>query len=80
MNDIITEQEFFEICLRNFLQWLELISMEPVELCNKWGNYNVAWELVTDLKADGSYIVDCPSGYLELNQKAEIINFLDRRY
>lgn len=76
MPELITEQEAFEQALYNFLQWLDVMTMEPVELCNTWGNYNVAWELVSDLKANGSSILNMPCGYLTEYQKQEVMNFL----
>ena len=51
--------------------------MEPVELCDTWGNYNVAWELVADLNSDGSAVVTMPCSYLSEEQKQEVRLFLD---
>jgi hypothetical protein len=65
----ISDEEVFEISLSNFLQWLEVLTMRPVELCDTWGNYNVAWELVSDLNADGSFIVAAHCGYLDERQR-----------
>lgn len=49
MTDEITLAESFEYSLQSFLQWLDVMTLEPIDLCNAWGNYNVAWELVADL-------------------------------
>jgi hypothetical protein len=32
--DEITLEESFEYSLHNFLQWLEVMTLEPIELCN----------------------------------------------
>ena len=50
--------------------------MEPIELCNTWGNYNVAWELVDDLNSDGNAVITSSCGYLSEVQKQEIQRFL----
>jgi hypothetical protein len=73
----ISDEEVFEISLSNFLQWLGVLTMRPVELCDTWGNYNVAWELVSDLNADGSFIVAAHCGYLDERQIQEIRAFLN---
>lgn len=77
MADSISDEELFELWLNNFLKWLEVLTMEPVELCDTWGNYNVAWELVSDLNTAGSFIVAVKCGYLTERQKQEIRVFLD---
>jgi hypothetical protein len=73
---MITEEENFEYNLRNFLKWLEVLAMDPIKQCNAWGNCNVAWELTTDLNADGNFIINSPYSYLDQNQKNQIDNFL----
>ena len=76
MADEITLEENFEYNLHNFLQWLEVMTMEPIELCNSWGNYNVAWELVSDLNADGAAAISSPCNYLSAQQNQAIEEFL----
>jgi hypothetical protein len=76
MAEIISVEESFEYSLLNFLKWLEIMTMEPIELCNAWGNYNVAWELVSDLKGDGNVIVTLPCSYLTDYQNQEVSSFL----
>ncbi|ANQ84334.1 hypothetical protein dqs_1280 [Azoarcus olearius] len=76
MADVITPEESFEYSLHNFLQWLEVMTMEPVELCNAWGNYNVAWEFVSDLNTDGNAAITSSCSYLSEDQKQEIQSFL----
>lgn len=78
MPDTISLEESFEYSLRNFLEWLRIMTLEPVDLCNTMGNYNTAWELVADLKADGSSIITMPCSYLTADQKLEVHRFLDR--
>ena len=76
MADAISDEELFELYLSNFLKWLDVLTMEPVELCDTWGNYNVAWELVSDLNADGGF--ECLAGaWIGNYQNAELIlNFM----
>jgi len=50
--------------------------MEPVELCDTWGNYNVAWELVTDLNSEGNAVATMQCSYLTEEQKQEVLLFL----
>lgn len=76
MADEITLEESFEYSLHNFLQWLEVMTLEPIELCNAWGNYNVAWELVSDLNTDGGASISSPCSYLNVQQKQAIQSFL----
>lgn len=73
----ISDEEGFESSLRNFLQWLDVLTMEPVELCNAWGNYNVAWELISDLNADGNAVLKAACSYLRDEQKHDVSKFLD---
>lgn len=73
----ISDEEGFEYSLHNFLQWLDVLTMEPVELCNAWGNYNVAWELISDLNADGNSVLKAAASYLSEEQKQEVSDFLD---
>lgn len=77
MEGAISDDELFEISFGSFLKWLEVMTMEPVELCETWGNYNVAWELVSDLNADGRFIIAAKCGYLSEQQKQQIHTFLD---
>ena len=73
----MTLEESLEYSLHNFLQWLDVMTMEPVELCSTWGNYNVAWELVSDLNADGGVVITSPFSYLTAYQKRESQHFLN---
>jgi hypothetical protein len=77
MADAISDEELFELSLSNFLEWLDVLTMEPVELCDTWENYNVAWELVSDLNADGGFVVAAKCGYLTERQNQEVRAFLD---
>jgi hypothetical protein len=52
------------------------MTLEPIELCNTWGNYNVAWELVSDLNADEDASISNPCSYLNTQQKQAIQSFL----
>lgn len=72
----ITLEESFEYSLHNFLQWLEVMTLEPIELCKAWGNYNVAWEIVSDLNTDGTAAISSPCSYLNAQQKQAIQSFL----
>jgi len=74
--DEITLEESFEYSLHNFLQWLEVMTLEPIELCNAWGNYNVAWEIVSDLNTDGTAAISSPCSYLNALQNQAIQSFL----
>ena len=74
--DPITDEEAFEYCLKNFLEWLHVLTLEPIDLCNSWGNYNVAWELTHDLKSDGDAVIALSCSYLSDAQKQEVRNFL----
>jgi len=76
MTETIQDDELFEHNLHHFLEWLEVLVMQPKDACETWGNYNVAWELVNDLKLDGNAITANPYSYLTEDQKQEIINFL----
>ncbi len=76
MSETISLEESFEYSLHHFLQWLEILNMEPIALCNTWGNYNVAWELVSDLNADGNSVVTMSCSYLSEEQKQEVRGFL----
>ncbi|MHC1743542.1 MAG: hypothetical protein AB9873_10980 [Syntrophobacteraceae bacterium] len=77
MSTRISQEESFEQSWHNCLQWLEVMAMEPVELCSTWGNYNVAWELVADLNSDGSDVVTMECSYLSEEQKHGIRRFLE---
>lgn len=77
MIDAVTDKEAFEYSLRNLLEWLRILTLPPGELCDAWGNYNVAWELVSDLKADGNSTISLSSSYLTEEQKKKVADFLD---
>lgn len=47
------------------------------ELCASWGNYNVAWELVSDLKLDGYLVVNSEATTLTPRQRRQVQRFLD---
>lgn len=72
----LTAEESFEHQLRCLLQWLSVMTMEPIELCDTWGNYNVAWELVDDLKGDGAAVTSAHCSYLTKSQRQDVLNFL----
>lgn len=76
MNETISLEESFEHSLRNFMNWLEQAKKQPVELCNTWGNYNVAWEIIADLTRDGTTIIAAPCSYLSEEQKRKVQTFL----
>jgi uncharacterized alpha-E superfamily protein len=76
MADVI-QQEAFEYSLRNFLEWLRIMTLAPAELCEVWGNYNVARELVSDLRTDGESVVSMPCSYLSAVQKQVVEDFLE---
>jgi hypothetical protein len=78
MTETISDEEAFEYTLKNFLTSLQVLSMEPVELCNAWGNYNVAWEIVLDLRGDGEAIVAIGCSYLNDEEKRGVRQFVDR--
>ena len=77
MAESITDKEAYEHCMFNLLQWLHVMTLQPVELCNAWGNYNVAWELVNDLKTDGNCTITMPCSSLTGGQKKMVEDFLD---
>lgn len=77
MPEEMTVDEWFEYTLRNFLRALEVMTLEPIEQCQVWGNYNVAWELVTDLKNDGADIQELACSYLSPVEKQAVAVFLD---
>jgi hypothetical protein len=77
MADTMTHEESFEYSLHNLLQWLHIMTLQPGELCNAWGNYNVAWELVTDLRNDGRLTISSPASYLTEDQKQKVSAFLE---
>ena len=70
-------QETFEQGLKLFIGFLEVMAMDPIEQCEVWGNYNVAWELVTDLKNEGHIISTFECSYLTEQQKHEVKNFIN---
>jgi hypothetical protein len=78
MSESIIDQEAFEHYLHNFLKWLDVMTMDPVGQCTTWGNYNVAWKLVSDLKADAKAIIEMPGSYLSEYQKQQVTRFLTR--
>jgi hypothetical protein len=78
MTQTIPDEEAFEYTLQNFLWSLQVMTMGAVELCDAWGNYNVAWELVSDLKGDGDAIATMPPSYLDDGQKKAVRQFIDR--
>jgi hypothetical protein len=77
MAQAISDEEAFEYTLQSFLKAVDVMTMEPVALCNAWGNYNVAGELVFDLKGDGQAIVTMLCSYLDDGQKQNVRRFLD---
>ena len=77
IHDSISLEEGFEYSLRNLLKWLEILTMNPIDLCNAWGNYNVAWEIVDDFRSDGNSVITMPCSYLTEEQKLKIRLFLD---
>lgn len=77
MEDTITDEEAFEYSFHNFLQWLHVMTLQPVEQCDAWDNYNVAWELVNDLKSDGNFAITSPASYLTEQQKQKVRAFLE---
>lgn len=72
----VTQHEAFEYSLRNFLEWLRIMTLPPAELCEVWGNCNVARELVSDLRTDGDKVVSLPCSYLSAVQKQVVADFL----
>ena len=72
----VTQQDAFEYSLRNFLEWLRIMTLPPADLCEVWGNYNVARELVSDLRTDGGAVVSTPGSYLSAVQKEVVADFL----
>src|SRR5512142_1604259 len=77
MADTISDEEAFGYSFHNLLQWLQVMTLQPVEQCDAWGNYNVAWELVNDLKSDGNLTIAAPASYLTEQQKQEVRAFLE---
>ena len=77
MSEEITEEEAFENNLREFLRGLESLQLDPVELCESWGNYNVAGELIHFFRFDGGEIISKKCSYLDANQKQQVNNFLE---
>lgn len=77
MAEQASREETFELSLHSFLQWLGALAMGPKEACDMWGNYNVAWELIDDLKGHAKVILEHPDSYLTLPQRIEISRFLE---
>ena len=77
MSEIITDEELFEHDLYHFMEWLHILTLPPVALCDTWGNYNVAWEIVGDLKTDGVASITSPCSYLTVEQKLRVGAFLE---
>jgi hypothetical protein len=73
----VTEQEVFEYALRNFLEWLRIMTLPHAELCEVWGNHNVARELISELRADGDCVVSMPCSYLSAVQRQVVEDFLE---
>jgi hypothetical protein len=76
MSESIPIEEAFEYYLRNFLQWLEVLTLDAAQRCVLWNNYNLACELVSDVEIDGSAIVELSCSYLTDKQKSDVRSFL----
>jgi len=69
MTEEMDAEETFENLLFYFLMWVQVTTLPLVELCKKWGNYNVAWELLHDLRSNGEAIVASTCSHLTADQK-----------
>jgi hypothetical protein len=56
----IPEREAFENGFFYFCHALDILAAPPADQCELVGNYNVAWELKSDVSA-GSYLLTSPS-------------------
>lgn len=77
MTDEVSLEETFELSLHSFLQWLAALAMGVGKACDTWGNYNVTWELIDDLKGHGQVILESPNSYLTHQQRIETSRFLE---
>lgn len=66
-SDLIADEEEFHSSYRVFLNAVEMLSFVAEEQCRLMGDYNVAWELKSDVAA-GRYLVG--RGYLNKAQEA----------
>jgi len=78
MTEEMDAEETFENLLFYFLMWVQVTTLPLVELCKKWGNYNVAWELLHDLRSNGEAIVASTCSHLTADQKKAVTEFLQK--
>ena len=71
----ISEREGFENSYRVFRQTVEALALPPAETCEAYGGYNVAGELVLDVRA-GQYLCESPVSTLTSEQKAAIAQLI----
>jgi len=76
MTSEISEEEGFSLAYRVFWDAVNMLAQNAVTQCNMMGNYNVAWELKSDISA-GSYLTKSNSSSLSQEQKSGIDNLIE---
>lgn len=69
--EAISDVEAFENAYGTFIFCLGALAGSPEEACEKYGNYNVAWEIQDDV-ASGVYLAKNLAHRLSLDQVAAI--------
>ncbi len=67
----IENEESFESDYRLFIFCLDALASSPLSACDKYGNYNVAYELQLDVSS-GTYLSNHPSHRLSQEQILKI--------
>lgn len=77
MNFLPPDEEFY-IYHELFLDALYLLAESAETLCERMGNFNVAWELKRDLESAGARLVSSSGGNLSELQQSAIQTFLSQ--
>jgi hypothetical protein len=72
----ITNEEFFENSFHAYIFCLGALASGPEEACERYGNYNVSWEIKYDVSA-GVYLANNPAHRLTEQQVSEIKKLAD---
>lgn len=68
MSEEISEEEGFANAFFYFIKALRILAADADTQCKRMGNYNVAWELKSDVSA-GAYLLSLPGGALTQEEK-----------
>lgn len=75
-DSVIPDEEAFEASFRVFLNAVEALSKSPVEACEQYGHYNVAWEIKDDVSA-GLYLFNNPKCKLSAQQRGAVSGLVE---